>query len=61
MVMLTLGTGVGGGVVFGGQLMRGLAEFGHIVVEHDGRPPFFRALRTGGGSVGTLPFVRPPR
>ena len=38
MVMLTLGTGVGGGVVVGGQLMRGLAEFGHIVVEHDGRP-----------------------
>jgi glucokinase len=38
MVMLTLGTGVGGGVVFGGQLMRGLAEFGHIVIEHDGRP-----------------------
>ena len=36
--MLTLGTGVGGGVVFGGQLMRGLAEFGHIVIEHDGRP-----------------------
>ena len=25
MVMLTLGTGVGGGVVYGGQLMRGLA------------------------------------
>lgn len=38
MVMLTLGTGVGGGVVYGGQLMRGLAEFGHIVIEHDGRP-----------------------
>jgi glucokinase len=38
MVMLTLGTGVGGGVVVGGQLLRGLAEFGHIVIEHDGRP-----------------------
>jgi glucokinase len=38
MLMLTLGTGVGGGVVFGGQLLRGLAEFGHIVIEHDGRP-----------------------
>lgn len=38
MVMLTLGTGVGGGVVFGGRLLRGLAEFGHIVIEHDGRP-----------------------
>jgi glucokinase len=36
--MLTLGTGVGGGVVFGGQLLRGLAECGHIVIEHDGRP-----------------------
>jgi glucokinase len=38
MVMLTLGTGVGGGVVVDHRLYRGWAEFGHIVVQHDGKP-----------------------
>jgi glucokinase len=38
MVMLTLGTGCGGGVVLDGQLYRGWAELGHIVVEYDGIP-----------------------
>ncbi len=38
MVMLTLGTGCGGGVVIDGQLFRGWAEFGHIVVDYDGIP-----------------------
>ena len=38
MVMLTLGTGVGGGVVLGGRLLRGWVELGHVVVEHDGPP-----------------------
>jgi glucokinase len=38
MVMLTLGTGCGGGAVINGRLFRGWAEFGHIVVEYDGRP-----------------------
>jgi glucokinase len=38
MVMLTLGTGCGGGAVFDGKLFRGWAEFGHIVVEYDGLP-----------------------
>lgn len=38
MVMLTLGTGVGGGCVLDGRLYRGWAEFGHIVIEHDGKP-----------------------
>jgi glucokinase len=38
MVMLTLGTGVGGGVVIDGQLYRGWAEFGHMVIEFDGIP-----------------------
>jgi glucokinase len=38
MVMLTLGTGVGGGVIIDGQLFRGWAELGHVVVEHDGPP-----------------------
>jgi glucokinase len=38
LIMLTLGTGVGGGVVLGGQLFRGWAELGHIVVVADGPP-----------------------
>ena len=38
LVMLTLGTGVGGGVVFEGELYRGLAELGHVVVVADGPP-----------------------
>lgn len=38
MVMLTLGTGCGGGVVIDGELYRGWAEFGHMVIEYDGLP-----------------------
>jgi glucokinase len=38
MVMLTLGTGCGGGAVIDGQLYRGWAEFGHMVIEYDGLP-----------------------
>src|SRR3954467_7766714 len=42
VVMLTLGTGVGGGVISGGKAFRGRngvgADFGHIVIVHDGRP-----------------------
>jgi glucokinase len=41
VVMLTLGTGVGGGVISGGKPFRGWngtgAELGHIVIVHDGR------------------------
>lgn len=41
-VMITLGTGVGGGVYLGGRLMRGSrgfgGEVGHIVVDVDGPP-----------------------
>jgi glucokinase len=37
-VMLTLGTGCGGGAVIDGQLFRGWAEFGHIVIVYDGLP-----------------------
>jgi glucokinase len=39
-VMLTLGTGIGGGLLFGGKVYRGSAgagaELGHIVVDPDG-------------------------
>lgn len=38
LVMLTLGTGVGGGVVIDGRLFRGWSELGHIVVQEDGEP-----------------------
>ena len=38
LVMLTLGTGVGGGLVLGGELYRGIAELGHVVVVADGPP-----------------------
>jgi glucokinase len=38
LIMLTLGTGVGGGVVLAGRLFRGWAELGHMVVVADGPP-----------------------
>jgi glucokinase len=38
LVLLTLGTGVGGGVVLGGALLGGWAELGHMVVVADGPP-----------------------
>lgn len=42
IVMLTLGTGIGGGLVLGGELYRGSigagAELGHIVIDLDGPP-----------------------
>ena len=38
VVMLTLGTGCGGGAVVDGKLFRGWAEFGHMVIVHDGIP-----------------------
>jgi glucokinase len=38
LVLLTLGTGVGGGFVLGGQLFPGWAEVGHMVIVEDGEP-----------------------
>jgi glucokinase len=38
VVLLTLGTGVGGGVIIDGALYRGWAELGHTVVVADGPP-----------------------
>ena len=37
-VLLTLGTGVGGGFVFGGTLYRGWSEAGHMVIVEGGEP-----------------------
>jgi glucokinase len=51
MVMLTLGTGIGGGLILGGRLYRGwtgaAAELGHMVLEFDG--PACRGFCTGHG------------
>jgi glucokinase len=38
LVMLTLGTGVGGGVVADGKLFRAWTELGHMVIVEDGDP-----------------------
>jgi glucokinase len=42
MVLVTLGTGIGGGLVLNGQLQRGAhgftGEYGHMVVDPDGPP-----------------------
>jgi glucokinase len=42
MVLVTLGTGIGGAIIAGGHLLRGAhgfaGEIGHVEVVHDGRP-----------------------
>ena len=42
MIMVTLGTGIGGGIILGGRLLRGgngfAGEIGHMVVDIDGPP-----------------------
>jgi glucokinase len=42
MVLLTIGTGIGGGLILGGEVYRGstggAAELGHIVIREDGLP-----------------------
>jgi glucokinase len=38
LLLLTLGTGVGGGVVSGGLLFRAYTELGHTVIVEDGEP-----------------------
>ncbi len=56
MVMLTLGTGIGGGLILDGKPYRGAvgaaAELGHIVVEHDGPP--CQGVCTGRGHLESL-------
>lgn len=41
-VMVTVGTGIGGGIILGGSLWPGIngaaAEFGHMTIDHDGVP-----------------------
>jgi glucokinase len=42
VVMLTIGTGIGGGLILGGEIFRGAtgagAELGHVVIQADGPP-----------------------
>jgi glucokinase len=52
LVMLTLGTGVGGGIVQGGRLVRGWTELGHLVVRADGPP--CQGACTGRGHLEAL-------
>jgi glucokinase len=56
MVMLTLGTGIGGGLILDGRPYRGFsgaaAEIGHMVIEHDG--PRCQGACTGHGHLETL-------
>jgi glucokinase len=52
MIMLTLGTGVGGGLVLDGRPFRGWAEIGHIVVAYDGPP--CQGSCTGRGHLESL-------
>jgi glucokinase len=51
LIVLTLGTGIGGGIILGGRMLRGVsdtgAELGHIVVQHGGR-------KCGCGQLGHL-------
>lgn len=52
LAMLTLGTGVGGGLVLGGKLYRGWAELGHLVVLAGGPP--CQGICTGHGHLESL-------
>lgn len=52
VVVLALGTGVGGGLVLDGRLFRGWAEIGHLVVEADG--PRCQGNCHGHGHLETL-------
>ena len=59
MVLVTLGTGIGGGLVAGGALQRGhngfAGEFGHMVVDPDGPPCLVRAARDAGSATRRVP------
>jgi len=52
MVMVTLGTGVGGGVVIDGKLLRDGGELGHTVLIYDGVP--CQGTCTGRGHLEAL-------
>ena len=49
-IMVTLGTGVGGGIIFSGKLFRGATgaagELGHVIIDYDG--PLSNSVTQGG-------------
>ena len=61
-IMVTIGTGIGGGIILGGQLWSGIngaaAEFGHMTIKHDGiacncgRYGCFEALASANALIG---------
>lgn len=62
LILITLGTGVGGGVVLGGKVLRGPSgrggEIGHLVVRaRDSQAPEEEGLRCGCGAYGCLERV----
>ena len=70
-VMLTIGTGIGGGLILGGEVYRGAtgagAELGHVVIEMDGPPcqgncPGRGCVETyaSGTALGPRGRARPP-
>ena len=56
MVMLTIGTGIGGGLILGGEIYRGAngagAELGHMVIDING--PLCQGSCPGRGCIETL-------
>lgn len=56
MVMLTIGTGIGGGLILGGEIYRGAngagAELGHVVIDING--PLCQGSCPGRGCIETL-------
>ncbi len=57
LIMVTLGTGFGGGIIAGGRIVRGAigagAELGHMSIDHDG-PPCVAPNCPGVGCIETF-------
>jgi glucokinase len=47
LAMITLGTGMGGGAVLGGELLRAPLEIGHLVLERAGGRAYLESLCSG--------------
>ena len=60
-VLLTIGTGIGGGLILGGEIYRGAtgagAELGHMVID-DGRPAAARATARAAAASRPMPPER---
>ena len=58
MLLLTLGTGVGGGIIINGQLHQGnlnrAGHFGHMTVDHDGVPTMTNMLGSLEYAIGNF-------